>query len=272
MSVENPRNNYESNLTKIRQIEVGSVGVDVGSISTTSVSNAIVGPLTSGIRIDKNGNTIAVPDSDWSNYETSQVSYASATRVNTNGFNATETISPGDRIRIQQGGSTKYFFATYITTTFINITAGAEYTFTSDSITEFAVSDKVAPSGFPLKFTYDLLPSAYARFDYTTAEFFIIGPRVFIAFSIFSNAGLISSAYDLNLPVAADVWASSSGSYTPDVTYVGLCDVTPYIVRYTIDGADNDTLIMSGQASKASGVPSLLTEAHFTGDYPLFIG
>lgn len=67
---------------------------------------------------------------------------------------ATTYYSVGDRIRLKQGGSYKYFYIVGVASTTLTITGGSDYTLTNADITDVEVSKEVAPLGFPVAFAY----------------------------------------------------------------------------------------------------------------------
>jgi uncharacterized protein YgiM (DUF1202 family) len=74
--------------------------------------------------------------------------YASATVINVPS-GATSRYQKGDKIKLTQAASTKYFYVIDVASTTLTITGGVSYTITSDSITNVAYSRESNPFGFP---------------------------------------------------------------------------------------------------------------------------
>lgn len=78
--------------------------------------------------------------------------YASATSI-TVPSGAMSKYSVGDKIRLKQGGSYKYFYVTAVASTALTISGGTDYTLTSATITDNYYSKSTNPVGFPGSFT-----------------------------------------------------------------------------------------------------------------------
>lgn len=74
--------------------------------------------------------------------------YASATTI-TVPTGAAFKYSVGDKVRIIQSGSTKYFYITGVTDTVITVNGGSDYTVANASIGSPCYSKRVSPVGFP---------------------------------------------------------------------------------------------------------------------------
>lgn len=80
--------------------------------------------------------------------------YASATTV-TVPSGATNRFQIGDKIRLVQGASTKYFYVIGATSTVLTLFAGTSFTLADSAITQIYLSRASAPFGFPSWFNFN---------------------------------------------------------------------------------------------------------------------
>ena len=71
------------------------------------------------------------------------------------GFDANSRFSLGDKLRLKQGGSYKYFYIIDLTSTVLTITGGTDYTLTNAIITDIARSSEPLPVGHPGLFNWN---------------------------------------------------------------------------------------------------------------------
>jgi hypothetical protein len=111
---------------------------------------------------------------DWFNINVSNVEYDSDNNITISESAVLSLIQEGDSIRIYQGGGYKYFYAYNInrSTGTLELVAGQDYTFDNTAFTQFAVSDKKRPSGFPSFFTYDSDIDPYSGASSTVSDTF----------------------------------------------------------------------------------------------------
>lgn len=79
--------------------------------------------------------------------------YASATTI-TVPSGATGKYSVGDKVRIYQANTVKYFYIVAVASTLLTITGGSDYTLTNSTINNPCTSRRATPVGFPSKFAY----------------------------------------------------------------------------------------------------------------------
>lgn len=91
---------------------------------------------------------------DWIELNLVQFSYSSASQINITGFDPRTRFAIGDRLRITQNSTVKYFVIYSVSSSSINIYGGTDYTFTSDAITAISFSKFPNPTGWPVNFTY----------------------------------------------------------------------------------------------------------------------
>ena len=79
--------------------------------------------------------------------------YASATTI-TVPSGATGRYSVGDKVRIYQANTVKYFYIVTVASTLLTITGGSDYTLTNSTINNPCTSRRATPVGFPQYFNF----------------------------------------------------------------------------------------------------------------------
>lgn len=90
--------------------------------------------------------------------------YASATTI-TVATGATNRFQSGDKLRLKQGGSYKYFYITSVASTVLTISGGSDYTLTSATITDHYFSRFQSPFGFPAYFNLAATTKSYFKME-----------------------------------------------------------------------------------------------------------
>ena len=85
---------------------------------------------------------------DWIEIGVSSLSYSANNILNT-AISYVSILNVGDKVKISQGGSDKYFFIYKVTSTQIYVNGGTDYTFTNSAFTTFAFSRASNPLGHP---------------------------------------------------------------------------------------------------------------------------
>lgn len=80
-------------------------------------------------------------------------SYASASTI-TVPSDATAKYSVGDKIKLVQSSTTKYFYVTAVASTVLTVTGGSDYTVANSAISGIYYSKATTPLGFPQWFNY----------------------------------------------------------------------------------------------------------------------
>lgn len=83
--------------------------------------------------------------------------YASATTI-TVPSGAASLYSVGDKVKIVQGVTTKYFYVVTVADTLLTVTGGSDYTVANAAISGIYISKAVSPVGFPQWFAYAPTP------------------------------------------------------------------------------------------------------------------
>lgn len=146
--------------------------------------------------------------------------YASATTI-TVPTDATTRYAPGDRIKLTQSSTVKYFVVVAVAATTLTITGGTDYTLANSAISANYYSKDASPVGFPdwFKFTPSYVASGGTPSTYTgtnVGKFRVIGRTCVVQFySINSAGGTVGSgavALNLTLPVNADTTTTAANT------------------------------------------------------------
>ncbi len=126
--------------------------------------------------------------------------YSSATVTTVS--DSSNKYAVGDKIRLKQGGSFKYFACISVpSATSIGITGGTDYTLTNDPITYNYYSHAASPMGYPNRFAYTPTASGFGVSPPTmTGLFSVIGRRCFLTILTSANGtstgtGLLAVAW-----------------------------------------------------------------------------
>lgn len=115
----------------------------------------------------------------------------------------------GLKLQILQS-TTKYFYVIGVTgaaTSTIEITAGTDYTFTNETVTQIYLSRAAAPQGFPSRFNWTPTFAGFSADPAGTHEFYIEGNWVY--YSIRQTSGTSNATnYTWTLPVRCDTLPS----------------------------------------------------------------
>jgi len=119
--------------------------------------------------------------------------YASATTI-TVPSGAASKYQKGNKIRLKQGGSYKYFYIITVADTLLTVTGGSTYTVANASITDNYYSKAESPQGFPQWFTFTPVRSVSGGTapDYTATDinrFKISGNMVSVISTALNNSG-----------------------------------------------------------------------------------
>jgi len=121
-------------------------GITVSDTATVDMT------LTAGYTIFADVNQVAIHTDGWIP-ATESWSAPSATTI-TVPTNATLKYDVGDKIRLVQDATTKYFYVIEVAATLLTVTAGDDFTLTGNPITDPYYSHSLSPVGFPQRFFY----------------------------------------------------------------------------------------------------------------------
>lgn len=116
--------------------------------------------------VDDSGGLAMLPtNSDWVEFPAASTAftYTSASRITITGILPSDRFQVGDKLRIKQT-TYKYFYVIGVTdstlsTGYIDVNAGSDYTVANATIQELGISRLVNPSGFPPVFNYTATPT-----------------------------------------------------------------------------------------------------------------
>ncbi len=135
-------------------------------------------------------------------------SYASATTI-TVPAGATSIYAKGDRIRLTQSSTVKYFNVIAVADTLLTITGGTDYTLANSAISAISFSHAVSPNGFPQWFSYT--PSITSGVGAlttvsATGKFSVLGRNVNVAIGITITTNGTGAGYiNAPLPITSSI-------------------------------------------------------------------
>lgn len=150
----------------------------------------------------------ASSDSGWRGV-TDSWAYASATTI-TVPTDATTKYSVGDKIKLVQSGTTKYFYIVTVAATLLTITGGTDYTLANVAISSVYYSKAASPLGFPQWFAYTpTWTNLTATSSTQTSAFSMVGKNIVVRLNLVWGASTaITGDVTFTLPV------TSKNSYT----------------------------------------------------------
>lgn len=171
---------------------------------------ARLAPSTAGYYLQTGGaganpSWASGPSADGWNSASGTWVYDSSTTI-TVPTDATNTYDIGDKIKLTQSATTKYFIVTAVAATTLTVTGGSDYTVANAAITNVYYSKQSNPHGFPHWFNWTI---SYT-FDGTgptgpsenTAKFNVIDRTVFFKTkAVYATAGTGVSAIYFDLPI-----------------------------------------------------------------------
>ncbi len=132
----------------------------------------------------------------------------------------TAAFEVGDRIRLDNGGTTKYFFVVGIQlsggTTLVSVTGGSAYSLANSAITNPYSSKEARPAGFPSVFEYSPTVTGFSANPAGKYYFSILGRVVTLWLAQSASGTSNATTFSLTLPVTAggvsgDAWDAKCG-------------------------------------------------------------
>ena len=195
--------------------EDGTYGIDIASVGY-DVHTAYEGEmdLTSKAR------------DDWTQWNPANFVYNSAVRIDISNYTSTDFFQKGDKIKLVQDATTKYFYIYNVQSGYINVHGGSDYAFTNNAITEFYSSRLANPSGHPIVFNFE--PTV------TATETMTVTPTVAdMYFWMIGNVvHMTGTLVDMTLGVSASYGIIASLPFGPSANYTSVEHIGP--------GEDND--------------------------------
>lgn len=143
-----------SDVTLPKQIEsISDAGFDA-YMNRMEVQNPAFNPASmagSDVTLMKASQNARQAFDGWTTFDASWFTYASPTSINVQIPNSSpdSALTAGDKVWVSQGGSDKYFWVTWVSSTQIGIAGGDNNTFTNAKIDGIFFSKVSNPSGFP---------------------------------------------------------------------------------------------------------------------------
>lgn len=184
--------------------------------------------------------------------------------------NALNRYQKGDKIRIVQGGVTKYFYIIAVTSTTITVTGGTDFTLTNVAISSIFISRIENPFGFPPSFAYTPATQSFTLGNGTLLGRFKLQSNlcyVQMALKFGSTSSLTVGQISFgSVPILASTVGSSDSSLNRQFFIGGYHDVGSnlYAVSSYIAG-DGTTLTIpqlhgsSGITNNSSPIPAWAT-------------
>ena len=137
--------------------------------------------------------------------------YASSTTI-TVPTGATGKYSVGDKVRIYQANTLKYFYITGVAATTLTVNGGSDYTVANSTILNPCYSKAETPQGFPGSFNYTVSWTNLTVGSGTvTSKFSMHGKDVVANVSIVFSSTSVSGSVSMSLPVTSAALTDSTG-------------------------------------------------------------
>lgn len=177
--------------------------------------------------------------------------YASATSFTIAGVDRTGFYKKGDKLRLKQGGSYKYFYITsvaFAANTTITITGGSDYTLANAGITDNYYSHESTPNGFPDIFNFTASPTGYSGTPTTVATMKLIENEMTLYISISGTSNATTKGFTAPVTSASTITYSGfgfvqTGGVTDTQTYIELPASSTAVSMFlmTVTGATINT-------------------------------
>jgi hypothetical protein len=141
--------------------------------------------------------------------------YASATTF-TCSAGLAAILGTGDKVRLRQSGTDKYFFVTGVSGTTVTINGGTDYTLANATIGKAHFSKDATPAGFPHWFNFNpTLTNVTVGNGTQTGKFTMLGKQVTQRFQfVMGSTSAISNDFIFTLPVTSvDYGLAGSANY-----------------------------------------------------------
>lgn len=141
--------------------------------------------------------------------------YASATTVAVPS-GATGRYAVGDKYRIYQNNTVKYFYIVGVASTLLTIIGGSDYTLTNSTINNPCTSRRATPVGFPTEFNFAPAAVGWTSATVTKATFWMHGRTVTGFVSLTGTSNAVATTF--TLPVACKYLFEDNCAVTIDNT------------------------------------------------------
>lgn len=199
--------------------------------------------------------------------------YASATTI-TVPTNATFKYSVGDKIRLIQSGSAKFFYITGVAATTLTINGGTDYTLANAAIIQPCYSKRATPQGFPQWFAYTPTWTAASvnpaiGNGSITGKFTMNGKTVTARCTVVYGSTTTFGAgnYRITYPISSVTWSAAEDLMGIGLGHYVRNGVANYIIHGYARTAVSSHFEMAVQAS-AGGAGTYPTWSNFTQAVP----
>ena len=142
-------------------------------------------------------------------------SYASATTI-TVPSGAASRFQKGDKLKLTNNSTTKYFYIVGVADTVLTVTGGSDYTVHDSAISNIYVSRADRPFGFPVVFSYTPVVTAPGgtapTFATATGKFSMGNGRVFVSIYLVNTSGGTAGATAVPVFVSVPVTVPEAGN------------------------------------------------------------
>lgn len=223
-------------------------GYKIAVVTVTNGASSIVNANITDSRAQASMNSVL--NDGWTPV-TGTWTYASATTI-TVPAGATSKYSVGDKIKLTQSGSVKYFYIVTVASTLLTITGGSDYTLANSTISDAYYSKVQTPQGFPDQFNYTPTWTNLTIGSGTnTFSFKMIGKLVIVRVKLTLSSTTVGTNPQFSVPVNEAAFYS-----TASLDYVGACTL-----------ADTGTAFYQGGLTFRSANKIAVVAANASGTY-----
>jgi hypothetical protein len=183
-------------------VTVDGVLLKDGAVVSPTITGATINTSTSNSQT-LNTPIVATPTMrNWDGWQDAAETwtYASATTI-TVPSDATTKYAVGDKIKLTQSATVKYFYIVAVAATTLTITGGSDYTLTNNTISSNFYSHQSSPLGFPNWMAYSSTITGYSATATNLTRFRIDGRGVTLSWRLSGTSN--STSFSATLPVTA---------------------------------------------------------------------
>lgn len=124
---------------------------------------------------------------------------------------ATTKYYVGDKIKLTQSATVKYFYIIGVTSTTLTITGGSDYTFTNNTVTNNFYSHEASPLNFPQWFNYTMTFVGFSANPANPVARFAVSGRVCTTTVLMNASGTSNSiSFQVNTPITPGASAATT--------------------------------------------------------------
>lgn len=174
-------------------------GYNIAKVTVANGASSITNANIADVRAQASMNSVA--NDGWTP-ATGTWTYASATTI-TVPSGATSKYSVGDKIKLVQSGTTKYFYVVTVASALLTITGGSDYTLTNTTISDAYYSKVETPLNFPDYLSYTpTLANATVGNGTLVSKFKMSGSEIhFFGSFVCGTTSAIATSPTISLPI-----------------------------------------------------------------------